>query len=389
MTTQKVLNFGPGPAKIPEPVLKKAQDELLNYNNTGMSIMELSHRSKDFENLINKTQKDLRTLLDIPNNYTILFMQGGGHTQFSAVVYNLLAAKKRKQFDNNSMEGEFNPPLDYIVTGSWSAKAAAEAKKLYNNVNIVLDVKKLRGSYGSIPPREEWKLSGSNAAYVYYCDNETVNGVEFNYVPEIDPSVPLVCDMSSNILSRKVDISKFSLIYAGAQKNIGPAGVTIVIVREDLLNRLEISDSKLPAIPSMLDYKVMAENNSLYNTPPMFSIYVASLVFEWLLENGGIKEIEKINSIKAAKLYDCINKSKIYKSPVEENVRSRMNVPFRIQPEELENEFLKGANELGMLQLKGHRSVGGIRASIYNAVPLEAVETLIQYMQEFERKHSQ
>ncbi|CAG8813952.1 6754_t:CDS:1, partial [Dentiscutata erythropus] len=245
------------------------------------------------------------------------------------------------------------------------------------------------GSYGSIPPREEWKLSGPNAAYVYYCDNETVNGVEFNYVPEIEPSVPLVCDMSSNILSRKVDISKFGLIYAGAQKNIGPAGVTIVIVREDLLTRLEISDSKLPAIPSMLDYKVMAENNSLYNTPPMFSIYVASLVFEWLLENGGIEEIEKINSIKAAKLYDCINKSKIYKSPVEESVRSRMNVPFRIQPEELEKEFLKGADELGMLQLKGHRSVGGIRASIYNAVPLEAVETLIQYMQEFERKHSQ
>ncbi|CAG8543163.1 15575_t:CDS:1, partial [Acaulospora colombiana] len=343
----------------------------------------------DFENLNNKAQKNLRTLLDIPDNYKILFMQGGGHTQFSAIVYNLLMVK-RQQFDDIADEekGEINPPLDYIVTGSWSAKAAEEAKKLYNNVNIALDVKKLKGSYGSIPPQEEWNLSGPNAAYVYYCDNETVNGVEFNRIPDIDPSIPLVCDMSSNILSRKVDISKFGVIYAGAQKNIGPAGVTVVIIREDLLTMPKPVTMGAPAIPSMLSYKVMADHNSLYNTPPMFAIYMSDLVFEWLLENGGVEAIEKINSIKSSRLYDCIKNSKIYKSPVEESVRSRMNVPFRIEPEGLEKEFLKGAEELGMLQLKGHRSVGGIRASIYNAMPLEGVDTLIKYMQEFERKHS-
>ncbi|CAG8581053.1 11921_t:CDS:1 [Dentiscutata heterogama] len=390
MQTSNVWNFGPGPAKIPTSVLQRAQAELLNYNNTGMSIMELSHRSKEFENFNNKTQRDLRTLLNIPNNYKILFMQGGGNTQFAAVVYNLLVAKRHQLSED--LEEEFNPPLDYLITGSWSLKAAEEAKKLYNNVNIVFDVKKLKGSYGSIPPKEEWKLSGSKAAYVYYCDNETVNGVEFNHIPEIDPSVPLVCDMSSNILSRRFDVSKFGVIYAGAQKNIGAAGLTVVIVREDLLIRTKNFDNKnsgIPAIPSMLDYKVMADYNSLYNTPPMFSIYISSLVFEWLLELGGVEAIEKTNSIKAERLYEAIDNSKIYKSPVEKSVRSRMNVPFRIQQEELESEFLKGSIELGMLQLKGHRSVGGIRASIYNALTLEGVEFLIEYMKEFERKHCQ
>ncbi|CAG8773263.1 7033_t:CDS:1 [Dentiscutata erythropus] len=390
MQTSNVWNFGPGPAKIPTSVLQRAQAELLNYNNTGMSIMELSHRSKEFENLNNKTQRDLRTLLNIPNNYKILFMQGGGNTQFSAVVYNLLAAKRHQLGED--LEEEFNPPLDYLVTGSWSSKAAEEAKKLYDNINIVFDVKKLKGSYGSIPPKEEWKLSGSKAAYVYYCDNETVNGVEFNHIPEIDPSVPLVCDMSSNILSRRFDVSKFGVIYAGAQKNIGAAGLTVVIVREDLLIRSKIFDNKnsgIPAIPSMLDYKVMADFNSLYNTPPMVSIYISSLVFEWLLELGGIEAIEKTNSIKAERLYEAIDNSKIYKSPVEKSVRSKMNVPFRIQQEELESEFLKGSIELGMLQLKGHRSVGGIRASIYNAMTLEGVDFLIEFMKEFERKHCQ
>ncbi|RIB05970.1 phosphoserine aminotransferase [Gigaspora rosea] len=387
MSTPNVWNFGPGPAKIPTSVLQRAQDELLNYNNTGMSVMELSHRSKEYENLNNKAQRDLRTLLNIPNNYKILFMQGGGHTQFSAIVYNLLSAK-RHQLGEDFKE-EFNPPLDYLITGSWSSKAAEEAKKLYNNVNIVFDVKKLKGSYGSIPPKEEWKLSGSKAAYVYYCDNETVNGVEFNHIPEIDPSVPLVCDMSSNILSRRFDVSKFGIIYAGAQKNIGAAGLTVVIVREDLLIRSNNKNSDIPAIPSMLDYKIMADHNSLYNTPPMFSIYISGLVFEWLLGLGGIEAIEKTNSTKAERLYEVIDNSKIYKSPVEKSVRSRMNVPFRIKQEELESEFLKGSIELGMLQLKGHRSVGGIRASIYNAMTLEGVDFLIEYMKEFERKHCQ
>ncbi|CAG8665790.1 2480_t:CDS:2 [Racocetra persica] len=350
MQAPNVWNFGAGPAKIPTSVLQRAQAELLNYNNNGMSIMELSHRSKEFDNLNNKTQRDLRTLLNIPNNYKILFMQGGGNTQFAAIVYNLLAAK-RHQLDED-LEEEFNPPLDYLITGS----------------------------------------CGSKAAYVYYCDNETVNGVEFNHIPEIDPSVPLVCDMSSNILSRRFDVSKFGVIYAGAQKNIGAAGLTVVIVRDDLLIRSKNFDNKnsgIPMIPSMLDYKIMADHNSLYNTPPMFSIYISSLVFEWMLELGGVEAIEKTNLIKAKKLYETIDNSKIYKSPVEKSVRSRMNVPFRIQREELESEFLKGAIELGMLQLKGHRSVGGIRASIYNAMTLEGVDFLIEYMMEFEKKHSQ
>ncbi|CAG8433973.1 484_t:CDS:1 [Scutellospora calospora] len=388
MSTPNVWNFGAGPAKIPTPVLQRAQAELLNYNNTGMSIMELSHRSKEFDNLNNKTQRDLRTLLNIPNNYKILFMQGGGCTQFSAVVYNLLSAK-RQQLDEDLKE-EFNPPLDYLITGSWSSKAAEEAKKLYNNVNIVFDVKKLTGSYGSIPPKEEWKLSGSKAAYVYYCDNETVHGVEFNNIPEIDPSVPLVCDMSSNILSRRFDVSKFGVIFAGAQKNIGAAGLTVVIVREDLLTKSKNLDNKnsgIPVIPTMLDYKIMADHNSLYNTPPMFSIYISSLVFEWLLELGGIEAIETTNSLKAEKLYNTIDNSEIYISPVEKSVRSRMNVSFRIKREELESEFLKGAIDLGMLQLKGHRSVGGMRASIYNAMTLEGVNVLVDYMIKFEKKH--
>ncbi|CAH1768600.1 20583_t:CDS:1 [Entrophospora sp. SA101] len=392
---KKIWNFGAGPAMIPQKVLEKVQLELLNYNNTGMSVMEISHRSKEFEDLLNTAKNNLIKLLNIPNNYRVLFMQGGGHTQFSAIVYNLLAAKSQNVSQSSVDEGEkeaFNPPLDYIITGSWSAKAFEEAKRLYNNVNVVIDAKKFNGSYGSIPSKEHWKLSGSKAAYVYYCDNETVNGVEFNHVPEVDPEVPLVCDMSSNILSRKIDVSKFGLIYAGSQKNIGPAGVTIVIVREDLLTKpksITTQDTtNVPIVPTMLDYKTMADNNSLYNTPPVFAIYVANYVFEWLLENGGIDSIEKENAVKSSKLYNMITNSKIYQSPVEKSVRSRMNIPFRIDPPELENFFLDGAAQLGMVQLKGHRSVGGIRASIYNAMPLQGVEILIEYMIDFEKKNS-
>ncbi|CAB4419174.1 unnamed protein product [Rhizophagus irregularis] len=359
-TRPKVYNFGAGPSALPLSVLEKAQREFLNYENTGMSVMEISHRSKTFENLLNKTKHDFKTLLQVPDNYEILFMQGGGCTQFSAVIYNLLAAK-RQQIPE---EEEFNPPLDYFVTGSWSAKAADEAKRLYNNVNIVIDVKKSKGSFGSIPPKEEWKLSGSKAAFVYYCDNETINGVEFPFIPDIDPSVPLVCDMSSNILSRKFDVSKFGVIYAGAQKNIGPAGVTVVIVRNDLLTNpksVNDKDNGVTVIPTMLSYKVFVDNNSLYNTPPMFSIYISGLVFEWSLQLGGVEAIEEINKEKSKKIYDLIDKSKIYRSFVDKPVRSRMNAPFRIVPEELEKEFLAGAEELRMVQLKGHRSVGGIR----------------------------
>ncbi|PKC72910.1 phosphoserine aminotransferase [Rhizophagus irregularis] len=386
-TRPKVYNFGAGPSALPLSVLEKVQRKFLNYENTGMSVMEISHRSKTFENLLNKTKHDFKTLLQVPDNYEILFMQGGGCTQFSAVIYNLLAAK-RQQIPE---EEEFNPPLDYFVTGSWSAKAADEAKRLYNNVNIVIDVKKSKGSFGSIPPKEEWKLSGSKAAFVYYCDNETINGVEFPFIPDIDPSVPLVCDMSSNILSRKFDVSKFGVIYAGAQKNIGPAGVTVVIVRNDLLTNpksVNDKDNGVTVIPTMLSYKVFVDNNSLYNTPPMFSIYVSGLVFEWSLQLGGVEAIEEINKEKSKKIYDLIDKSKIYRSFVDKPVRSRMNAPFRIVPEELEKEFLAGAEELRMVQLKGHRSVGGIRISMYNSVTSEAIDFLINYMIEFEKKHA-
>ncbi|CAI2180836.1 3299_t:CDS:1 [Funneliformis geosporum] len=385
-TKPKVYNFGAGPAAIPLCVLEKAQKDLLNYENTGMSVMEISHRSKTFDNLLNKAKQDLKTLLQVPDNYSILFMQGGGLTQFSAIVYNLLAAK-RQQIPGE----EFNPPLDYFVTGSWSAKAADEAKRLYNNVNIVIDVKKSKGSFESVPPKEEWKLSGSKAAFVYYCDNETINGVEFPFIPEVDPSVPLVCDMSSNILSRKFDVSKFGVIYAGAQKNIGTSGVTVVIVRDDLLvkpNSVNDQEKGVPVVPVMLSYKIIADHNSVYNTPPMFPIYISGLVFEWLLDQGGVEAIEKINNEKSKKVYGLINNSKIYRSPIEKPYRSRMNAPFRIIPEELEKEFLTGAEELGMVQLKGHRSVGGIRVSMYNAVTLEAIDLLTNYMIEFEKKHS-
>ncbi|KAK9696446.1 Phosphoserine transaminase [Basidiobolus ranarum] len=376
--TLKVWNFGAGPSVLPTSVLEKAQRDLLNYDGTGMSVIEISHRSKTFQKLMDETTSNLKTLLNIPSNYRVLFMQGGGSTQFSAVVFNLLAHK-----------GDRNAPVDYLVTGSWSQKASEEAKHLGANVNIVFNTKKETGSYTSVPPKENWKLTGSEAAYVYYCDNETVHGVEFDSIPEIDPNVPLVCDMSSNILSRQVDVSKFGIIYAGAQKNMGPSGVTIVIIREDLLNRPSIENQSNPTwpIPLMFDYKIQADNDSLYNTPPMFSIYGVALVLEWLLELGGISAIQSINERKARKVYDVIDKYDIYKCPVDEKVRSKMNIPFRLTTEELESEFLKGADSLNMVQLKGHRSVGGIRASLYNAMPEEGVEALVQYMEQFAKSH--
>ncbi|RUS24858.1 pyridoxal phosphate-dependent transferase [Jimgerdemannia flammicorona] len=367
------------------PVLLKAQAEFLDYGNTGMSILELSHRSKDFETLVNKAKEDLTHLLSIPDNYDILFMQGGGTTQFSAVVYNLLAAHRKLH-----PSAPANPLVDYLITGSWSAKAAEEAARLGANVNIVINTKKLRGAYTSVPPASEWRLSGPDAAYVYYCDNETVDGVEFSTVPDIDPAVPLVVDMSSNILSRRVDVARFGVIYAGAQKNIGPAGVTVVIIRRDLLvgPNSAASPEGAPLRPLMLDYKTHADHNSLYNTPPMFGIYISKLVFEWLKEYGGVTRMEETNRRKARRLYETIDRSAIYKSVVERESRSRMNVTFRIYPEALEKEFLKGAEARNYVQLKGHRSVGGIRASIYNAMPLEGVEELVTYMIEFEKANT-
>ncbi|XP_011305706.1 probable phosphoserine aminotransferase [Fopius arisanus] len=361
----RVINFGAGPAKLPQEVLKGVQEELLSFGNTKVSILELSHRSGDFAKVNQATQDLARELLHIPSNYKVLFMQGGGTGQFAAVPLNLIGK---------------TGTADYLVTGSWSAKAAKEAAK-YGKVNHVLPK---TNSYTEIPDRATWKLD-PNASYVYYCANETVHGIEFDNIPETN-GVPLVADMSSNILTRKLDISKFGVIYAGAQKNIGPSGVTLVIVREDLLGKA------LPVCPSVLDYTIMANDNSLYNTPPTFQIYVVGRVFGWIKQHGGVEGMERLSLIKSKLIYDVIEKSNgFYSCPVKSNSRSRMNLPFRIgkNDEELEVKFLAGAAERGMLQLKGHRSVGGIRASLYNAVSVQDAQDLADYMMEFFKANSQ
>ncbi|XP_020913208.1 phosphoserine aminotransferase [Exaiptasia diaphana] len=358
---RKTINFAPGPAKLPEEVLLQAQKELLNYGNLGISVMEMSHRSAEFAKIANDAENDLRELLDIPDNYKVLFLQGGGTGQFSAIPLNLMK------------EGG---SADYICTGAWSAKAAKEAEK-YGKVNRVLPKLDL---YNRIPSQSEWNLD-PNASYVYYCDNETVHGVEFDFIPETN-GVPIVCDMSSNILTRPVDISKFGVIYAGAQKNIGCAGVTLVIVREDLLGRAS------PQCPIVFDYKVQAGNNSMYNTPPTYSIYLMGLVFKWIKKLGGLQELNQRSYIKSTMIYDIIDSSQgFYSGKVNKDARSRMNVTLRIKDgnEEQEKEFVTKAAEQGMIQLKGHRSVGGIRISLYNAITLEETKTLAQFMRDFNK----
>jgi phosphoserine aminotransferase len=387
-TTPYVLNFGAGPAKIPAPVLKRAQAELLNFDNSGMSIMELSHRSKTFGKVLAHTKDTLTQLMDIPDNYEILFMQGGATTQFSAIFYNLVAAKQQQQIKEGKEDEEIY--VDYIVSGGWSSKAAQEADRLIkgeNNkviVNRVTDSKKHYGKYGQMQPSSEWQFSpAEKTAYVYYCDNETVHGVEFSDVPKVDPRVPLVADVSSNFLSKPIDVKKFGVIYGGAQKNLGPAGVSIVIVRKDLLADINIG----PLRPLMLDFKTVADNDSMYNTPPTFAIYMVGLVLDYLVEQGGLHQIEQANKKKAEKLYKVIQESPMYSSPVDPSCQSRMNVVFRLKSEALEKEFLEGAEKKHMVQLKGHRSVGGIRASIYNSMPEEDVDQLIAYMLDFEKEH--
>ncbi|XP_035496312.2 phosphoserine aminotransferase [Scophthalmus maximus] len=367
MEQKRVINFCAGPAKLPQTVLLQAQKEMLSHNDLGFSVLEMSHRSSDFVKILNKTESLLRELLNIPANYKVMFLQGGGSGQFSAVPLNLIGLKEDKC-------------ADYLVTGTWSAKAAKEAEK-YGKVNIVhpkLD------SYTKIPDPGSWTLNPS-ASYVYYCANETVHGVEYNFTPETNGAV-LVSDMSSNFLSRPVDVSKFGLIFAGAQKNVGCAGVTVVIVREDLIGHT------LKECPIVLDYKVQAENNSLYNTPPCFSIYIMGLVLEWIKNNGGSAAMETLNKQKSSIIYDIINASKgFFDCPVDVSCRSRMNIPFRVGKkggdEALEKDFLDGASKRGMISLKGHRSVGGIRASLYNAVTLEDTEALGAYMKEFLKEH--
>jgi phosphoserine aminotransferase len=357
----RAINFSAGPAALPEEVLKQAAAEMLDWHGSGMSVMEMSHRGKEFIAIHAEAEADLRELLSIPANYKVLFLQGGAIAENAIVPMNMLRGHK---------------VADYVNTGEWSKKSIKEAKK-YCTVNVVASSEDRSFTY--IPSFDTWKLS-KDAGYVHICSNETIGGLEYHWVPDTG-SVPLVADMSSHILSKPIDVSKYGLIYGGAQKNIGPAGLTIVIVREDLLGQA------LPITPSAFDYKQQAENDSMLNTPPTYSVYIAGLVFKWLKQQGGLVEIEKRNVAKAKLLYDFLDGSKFFISPVAVQDRSRMNIPFKLKDEALDGEFLKGAEARGMVQLKGHRSVGGMRASIYNAMPESGVRALVDYMREFEAKH--
>ena len=356
-----IYNFSAGPAVLPKVVLQQVQQELVDWHGCGMSVMEMSHRGKEFMGIAAEAEADLRALMGIPSNYKVLFLQGGASSQFAMVPMNLLRGKAS---------------ADYLNTGEWSKKAIKEAKK-YGAVNVVASSEDKNFSYA--PAQGAWKLD-PNAAYVHYTPNETIGGVEMFWTPDTG-SVPLVADMSSNILSRPIDVSKYGLIYAGAQKNIGPAGLTIVIVREDLLGQT------VAGTPTMLDYKTHAENDSMYNTPPTFAMYVAGLVFKWIGAQGGLAAMEKINREKANLLYSLLDGTGFYNSPVAKDNRSLMNVPFTLKDAALDEAFLKGAKERGLLQLKGHRSVGGMRASIYNAMPKAGVQALADYMREFEKQN--
>ncbi len=355
----RIFNFSPGPAVLPEAVLRTAAAEMLDWHGTGMCVMEMSHRGKEFIGIADKAEADLRTLLSIPEDYEVLFLQGGAIGENAIVPMNLFGG---------------HAVADYIHTGEWSKKSIKEARK-YGGVNVAASSE--AEGFTRIPDRATWQLT-PGAAYVHICSNETIGGVEYHWTPDVG-AVPLVADMSSHILSRPVDVSRYGVIYGGAQKNIGPAGLTIVIVRKSLLDRA------LPITPSAFHWKEQAEADSMLNTPPTYAIYIAGLVFEWLLAQGGLPEIEKKNIAKASLLYDYLDQQSFYTSPVRKEDRSRMNVPFKLPDAALDEPFLKGAKERGMVQLKGHRSVGGMRASIYNAMPIEGVEALVDWMGDFAR----
>jgi phosphoserine aminotransferase len=356
----RVYNFSPGPATLPEAVLAQAQQELLDWRNAGMSVMEMSHRGKDFVAIAAQAEADLRELLNIPASYKVLFLQGGASGQFAAVPLNLLRGKTQ---------------ADYLNTGLWSKKAISEAKR-YCQVNVAASSEP--GKFTALPPRTEWRCN-PEAAYFHYTPNETINGVEFHEIPDVG-DVPLVADMSSTILSRPLDVSRFGVIYAGAQKNIGPSGVTVVIVRDDLLGQA------LPITPSILNYKEQADNDSMLNTPPTYAWYIAGLVFQWLKAQGGLAAMAERNQRKAALLYEAIDHSGFYKNPIDPACRSWMNVPFTLADAELDKPFLAEAKNAGLVNLAGHRSVGGMRASIYNAMPEEGVRALVEFMNDFVRR---
>jgi phosphoserine aminotransferase len=357
----RVFNFSAGPATLPESVLRQAADEMLDWRGSGMSVMEMSHRGTEFISIYAEAEGLLRTLLNVPPNYKVLFLQGGAIGENAFVPMNLLRS---------------HTAADYIDTGEWSKKSIKEATK-FCKVNVAASAKE--GGYTSVPTQQSWKLD-PDAAYVHICSNETIGGVEYHWTPDTG-DVPLVADMSSNFMSRPIDVSRYGLIYGGAQKNVGPAGLTIVIVRDDLIGQA------LPITPSAFDYKIQADNDSMFNTPPTYAIYIAGLVFKWIKAQGGMAEIETHNRKKAALLYDHLETTSFFYNPVARDDRSLMNVPFKLRDESLEEAFLEGAKARGMVQLKGHRSVGGMRASIYNAMPVAGVSALVAYMKEFEASH--
>ncbi len=357
----RVFNFSAGPAALPEAVLRQAGEEMLDWHGAGLSVMEMSHRGREFMGIHAQTQADLRELLALPANYRILFLQGGGIGMNAIVPMNLLRGAHS---------------ADYVDTGEWSKRSINEAGK-YSAVSVAASA--AAQGYDHVPSFDSWQLD-AHAAYVHICANETINGVEFNATPDTG-AVPLVADMSSNILSRPVDVARYGLIYAGAQKNIGPAGLTIVLVRDDLLDRA------LPITPSAFHFREQADADSMLNTPPTYAIYIAGLVFRWLKAQGGLAAMEARNRAKAALLYDCLDNSPCYRSPIVKADRSRMNVPFHLHDSRLDAAFLQGAQERSLLQLQGHRLQGGMRASIYNAMPLEGVQALVAYLQEFAARH--
>jgi phosphoserine aminotransferase len=358
---KRVFNFSPGPAMLPEPVLRKAQEELLDWQGSGMSVMEVSHRGTDFIEFAARSERALRELLRVPDGYKVLFLQGGATLQFAAVPLNLAPA---------------GSVADYVVTGNWGEKAVQEAER-YIRVNVAANSKATK--FTTVPDPSTWQVS-SSAAYLHYTPNETVFGVEFHSIPEVSDA-PLVADMSSTLLSRPLDVSRFGVIYAGAQKNIGPAGLAIVIVRDDLLGRARRET------PGVIDYKTMAENDSMWNTPSTLAWYFAGLVFDWLKEQGGLEAMGKVNARKAAKLYGAIDGSGYYKNPVDKAYRSSMNIPFTLPDAALDKPFLQEAKAAGLTNLKGHRVVGGMRASLYNAMPEAGVDALVAFMADFAKRH--
>lgn len=359
---KRVFNFSAGPSMLPLEVLEQAAKEMTNYNGSGMSVMEMSHRSAEFKQIIETAEQDLREIMNIPDNYRVLFLQGGGHMQFAMVAANLMRQSKK---------------ADYIVTGSWSKKASKEAAK-YGDVKVVASSEDKNFTYIPKVAKEDFR---PDADYVYICANNTIYGSRYTQLPDTG-AIPLVADFSSSILSEEIDVSKFGIVWAGAQKNVGPAGVVIVIIREDLIGFAPENT------PSMMDYKIMDDNGSMYNTPPTYGIYIAGLTFQWIKRQGGVKALQERNIKKAKMLYDYIDGSKLYTAPVAKEDRSLMNVVFVTGDAELDKKFVAEAKEHGLVNLNGHRSIGGMRASIYNAMPIEGVETLIAFMKEFEKQNA-